>query len=312
MKRVDAILVGDLHLRDSVPLCRDPKEWLEAMIMKLKFICDLKDKYHCGVVQAGDVFHSWDASPELISFAIEHLPNDMVCIPGQHDIPKHNLKLFHKSALFTLWMAGKVVLTGDKENYLPEKVQTLDATSCPFHTFVKLFPFGAVLKPNAGIPYDLAVIHTMVYGNDKHQDWEERAGSSAGKIARSLSGFGTILSGDNHKSLEYEHKGCCLLNPGSLFRMTSDQKSHRPCVYLWNDKGEHEKVYVPIKADAVSDDHVVTEKEKEERISTFVERMRDDIEAGLDFEINMEEYIKKNNMEAPIEEKIWEMMEGAK
>jgi len=62
MKRVDAILVGDIHLRENKPICRTD-DWEKVMKTKLTLIKDTAKKYNVPVICAGDVFHTWNASP---------------------------------------------------------------------------------------------------------------------------------------------------------------------------------------------------------------------------------------------------------
>ena len=62
---VDLILTSDWHLRESTPECRTDDFW-EAQWKKIDFIKELSEKHGAFVFVAGDIFHHWKPSPNLI------------------------------------------------------------------------------------------------------------------------------------------------------------------------------------------------------------------------------------------------------
>ncbi|MFK5283767.1 hypothetical protein ACI3PL_29745, partial [Lacticaseibacillus paracasei] len=50
----------------------------------------------------------WNAPPELINFDLEHLPTGMICVPGQHDLPNHNLDDMRRSGYGVLKRTQKI------------------------------------------------------------------------------------------------------------------------------------------------------------------------------------------------------------
>lgn len=126
MKCADAILCTDLHIRESVPECRTD-DFFAAQTRKLDFLRDLQTEHGCPVICAGDVFDHWKPSPYLIGYAIDHLPKPFVCVPGQHDLPHHELQLKAQSGIYVLsktrdvlW--GDAVLYGDNRGSVPFSV----------------------------------------------------------------------------------------------------------------------------------------------------------------------------------------------
>ena len=70
MKKAIAIITADLHLRDTIPVCR-VDNYLEAQNKKLAFIKDSVLKNNCPLIVAGDVFHKAKSSPYVEKIALE-------------------------------------------------------------------------------------------------------------------------------------------------------------------------------------------------------------------------------------------------
>jgi len=93
-KQVSAILCSDLHLREDTPICRTD-DYKAAQAKKVEWLQHLADTHCCPILCAGDVFDNWNISAEMATWAIENMPT-MYAIPGQHDLPSHNLELIKK------------------------------------------------------------------------------------------------------------------------------------------------------------------------------------------------------------------------
>ena len=70
-----------------------------------------------------------------------------------------------------------------------------------------------------------------------------------------------------------------------------------------------EWIKIPIKHGVVCREHLEAKEKRDERMSAFVEQMDSNEDIGLDFTGNLENYIKKNKIEKPIENKIWEFVQ---
>ena len=295
MKQVDAILCSDIHLRDTIPECRTD-DFLSAQKEKLQFLCELQKKYECPILHGGDLFHHWKPSPWLLSFALNNLPDNTIVIPGQHDLPAHNIDNINKSGIYVLASAGKIELLLD------------DVVTCHAKSYVEGFPYGAELQgaENKGSS-NIALIHHLVYKSELPFPGADHKGGTAKSIMRKMPNFKLIVSGDNHVSFTEEHNGRLLVNPGSMMRTTAAQVNHKPRVYLWNAESNTViPAYFPIEKGVVSRDHLISIEEREERISSFVSRLRDDIEIGLSFEDNMKRYIASNKVSKAVQKEIWQ------
>ena len=106
-KRATAILAGDMHLREDVPICRLDDYW-SAQIEKLGAIRELQIRHQCPIIHSGDLFNHWKPSPHLLTTAIEYLPEWLETVYGNHDLPQHNLDLTYKCGIRTLEAADKI------------------------------------------------------------------------------------------------------------------------------------------------------------------------------------------------------------
>lgn len=311
IRKADAIFCADLHLRDDVPECRTD-DYRVAMWKKVDWLAGLQRQHSCPVIDAGDMFNRWHVSAELEGQALLHLPDGMVTVPGNHDLPQHNLKMFAKSSLHVLEAAGKVrVLKTDSGN----RIHSPDVYSFPFAdsaVHVMGFPYG---EQPRGLVNDLgrrkiAVIHAYV-AEDVPAFIAD--GWTPAQLLAALPGYDVIVSGHNHTPLVYEHRGRLVVNPGSMMRATADQADYQPRVYLWYaDTNTVEAAYFPVETGVVSRAHIDSREERDSRMQAFVESLDADVEIGLSFGHNVEAFLANpKNKVRPVVKDIVRRMTGA-
>ena len=291
--KIDMIIGADFHFRDSTPICRQD-DFIEAQINKMKWLNDLQQKHDCPVLCAGDYFHQWKSSPLIISLCIEHMPF-VYTVPGNHDLPQHNVELLNKTGLTTLEKAGKAGILND--GWCNEFSLSLQVYG---------IPYGAKIpKLEAAI----LICHEMIYQQPEH--WQKKNGSQALAFLKKHKGYQLIVTGHNHKPFTAEHEGRLLVNPGSLMRMTADQKDYKPRVYLWNKETNTVKIeYVPIDSKAVETVYLEKTKERDERMVSFIDRLQSSKEVGLSFEKNLENYLANNRVRSSVKDVINECIGG--
>lgn len=282
-KSPTSILISDIHLRENQPVCRVDDYW-KSQSIKIQFIKILQEKYQCPVLASGDIFHQWKPSPYLLSWAIEHLPDNMIVIPGQHDLPQHNIELLDKTGLFVLEKAGKVKILSEGQSI-----------NIGNSVLIYGYPYGSKLqetKENSCIK--AAMCHILTWMKIRpFPGCEAKDGKS---LLKKLKGFNLVLVGDNHRSFVVKNDRI-LVNPGSIMRMTADQVDHRPCVYLWYaETNTVEPVYLPIKQNVITREHITRQKQRDERIDAFISRLDDEWEAAVSFEENLERFAKANKI----------------
>jgi DNA repair exonuclease SbcCD nuclease subunit len=284
-RTVDAILTADWHLMETNPVCRKD-DLTETQWEKVDFIAALQKEYGCPVIHAGDLFDFWKPSPELLAKAMQHLPNNFWTVYGNHDLPQHNIELAYKSGIHALLHAGKLQVldtchwleTPTKHSWAPIFGEECHRKTLVWHvmTYQGLLPFPGCTAPKGA------------------------------KLLRQYSQFDLIVTGDNHKPFVEEYEGRLLVNPGSLFRITAIQQTHKPRVYLWNGRlNTVEPVYLPIKEDVISREHLEATEERDNRIDAFISTINTDWEGSLSFEDNLEIFRQENSIRQSVMEIVY-------
>jgi len=292
MKQVDAILTADIHLTETTPISRTDN-YVEAQDRKLAFLKQLETQYDCPVIDAGDIFDYWKASPWLIARAYKNLPSEIYTIPGNHDLPEHSMQQYEKSALHVLEVALAI--------------RRLSKTPYDRRDFtIAGFAYGEKLED---VNADIVVIHDLVY--EGNPPWPNAVGYQPKDLFKIFTKPRLILTGHYHMALVAKSKdGRLVVNPGSMMRMTIVQKDYKPRCYLYNfDDNEVEPVYFPIEEEVFDDRHIVEPKEKEERLSAFIEKLNMEWDLRLSFKANLEAFFKENKINKKVEELIWQSLE---
>jgi len=174
------------------------------------------------IICAGDIFDRWNSPPELVNFALTHLP-DMFAIPGQHDLPLHRLDLIQNSAFWTLVMAGKIYLLDGEGLRLGD-------------LRVYGFGWGDKIGPprKAGCKVlNVAVVHDFIWtGNYGYPGVSDE--SNLEQFRKRLTGYDAAVFGDNHKGFLAGN----ILNSGTLFRRKSNEIEYRPSVGILYASGK--------------------------------------------------------------------------
>lgn len=282
--KADAILCGDVHIRDTKPKCRTD-DFEEAQWEKLKFISDLQVEHDCPVLCSGDLFDYWKPSLHLLAKTVERLPKQFYTVYGNHDLPQHNLELVHKSGVHLLDKA-------DVLNVLPG-----------VHWGMK--PVKEDIIKVAGKKAIAWHIHTY----KKKEPWPGCASPKAIGLLKRYPEFDLILTGDNHLPFVQKYDGRVLVNPGSMTRQTADQIDFKPRVYLYYAKAnEVQPIYLPIRKGVVSREHLEEKQNKENRIHAFISSLDGDMKY-FNFEKDLLSFIERNPIKKKTKEIILEAIE---
>lgn len=295
MKEPTAILTGDLEWRSTVPECRID-DFFEEQLRKWQWLCELQKKYNCPVLDSGDVFDQWKSPPWLEVLALKNTPDRFFTVPGNHDLPGHNIENFNRSSLAVLAAAGraKVLLQPCHESF---------ANLYPY-------PWGSELKACADESNTLpcvAICHVMTYEEEK--PWPGCKDTEAKRLLRKMKGYDLVLTGHNHKPFVVELNGRLLVNPGSLMRTAADQLDYKPRVYLWySETNSVEPVYVPIKNGVISREHIDRKEQKDNRMAAYIDTLSNNYEISSRFETNLEAFFGANAIKESIKKIVMEAM----
>ncbi len=317
-KSPDAILTSDWHIRGDSPICRTD-DYITAQAKKIEFILDLGNQYSCPILIAGDVGHRpiWgdkllNSILILLKHHLEHGDSEciteIIAVAGQHDLINHKLDKIEEGGIGVLSKSLKNfnIMSGDFYCLGTNRLYP-----APYSIAVYI-PADIKSKSLRKFQNSKTIIlaHQMVIKTQKDKLWPEQQAHSGKWFLKKYPCYDLIISGDNHQSFVVEYEGRLLVNPGSMMRMTANQIDHKPSVYLWYaESNTVERVYLPIEKGVISREHIEESQQRDMRIESFVNRLKDVEELGLSYEKNMEEFLFKNQVKKRIREKIWESME---
>lgn len=305
---IEAIFCADLHLSHLPPISRSPdkEDWYKVQKRYLDHITKLSKRntlFPIPVICAGDVFDKWNPPNELVNFALKNLPH-MYAVPGQHDLPNHNLEDIRKSGFWTLSLAKKITpLLGD-----PVQVNNLR---------LRGFAWGIPLSPCEEVPhsllFDVAVVHDLfwVKGKGFHGAPENKRVKNR---SESFSGYDVVVTGDNHKPFHVIVGDTQIINCGSLMRRTSDQYEYKPCVWLLMSDGSIERSYLDVSKDRFLDFEEKRDKKVagSKTLEEFLVKLRDLKDVTVTFEEAVANYMHKFKVKDEIKEIILCAMEDMK
>jgi hypothetical protein len=237
---VTAVLVSDLHLSDRAPSFRSvEKDWFACMERQLGELDRLAKSFRAPIVCAGDVFHRWDPTPNLINFALKYLPS-MYAVPGQHDLRNHNYSDIQQTAYWTMVETGRIV------NIKPGLPLAVEGA------LLHAFPWGFDVtpctrtRPIGGL--HVAVVHKYVWVKGKgHPGAPDDA--RLRRLAPSLRGYDAAAFGDNHSGFLSSAGACAVLNCGGFMRRDATQAAYKPSCGLLRASGVIARHYFDVSLD---------------------------------------------------------------
>lgn len=268
------------------------------MARPLRELSYYQQQLECPVLCAGDLFHRWNSSPELINFAMEYLPEQLISIPGQHDLPSHRSDLVCKSAYWTLEWAKKIM-----------DVSFGRVVLIPFNFAVAGLKYNEeisadnirLLFSSFGERRKILLVHRYVwYGASKYEKAEQE--THIGRIIKEIAaaGVSVVVFGDNHIPWDMIYRpkagreSTSVYNCGSFIRRNSDEEDHRPSIGILFADGTIERVYLDISEDKL----IVTDREtallaEEDHVDVtdFLKEMRSLRLSGADFGEALNRYL---------------------
>lgn len=300
MKEVSAILIADTHLTLRQPVCR-LDDFRATLTRKLQWLKNLQKEYDCPIFHGGDLFDHWKTSPELLTFALDNLPDRIVGIAGQHDVEAHSISNMERSGIGVLAAADKIHLLAE------------DEILCEAKSYIEGFSWGVPLQGATNIgSSNVAIIHKLVYQGKEPFPGAEKVGGLAKNIIKQMPNFKLILSGDCHQTCVEQVGKQLLVNPGSFYRSSASQVDFKPSVFLWHSEDNTvTQVFVPISDGVISREHLVKIEERDERIEAFISKLKPigkDEGATVNFKQNLRSYMAKNSVQKEIQDIVWETL----
>jgi len=297
------ILTADWHLRSTRPRCRLDDDWLATQKNALDQVAVAARKYEADVIVVGDIFHSTNETTNEVIGLVQSFAATLECdhlslylLAGNHDLPQHNLDNIHKSA-FNLLLNSKNIF----------HIEDLIINDGKFGMRVSAANFGAPDNEEAEIVFK----HILCFPQS------EKAPPNA-KIVRPTELFADlkkaryIFTGDYHRSfMNYKGKRK-VFNPGCLLRQAADLIDYEPSVMLIEaNDGELTHKLIPIvdSATLVTDEYIAEEEARDNRIASFIEKIKSKGELTFDFVENVKTRIVENKIDKGVKAMILELLE---
>jgi len=278
---VIGIFCADIHLSIQAPVWRSAEpDWMVAQARPLKELNELSAFYDCPVFCAGDIFDIAKSLPELINFATDNIPPNMYTIPGQHDLPEHQMEQIYKSAYQSLLYTDVAISIEYATGIIPD-------------CMVVPFPFGEKLtEAPESAKFKIAIIHEYKW----IEGFSFPGASEASKIRNSILGdkyygYDLIVYGDNHKGFQTKIGDTIIFNCGTLMRRKSDEINYKPQIGLLTKDFE----MIPYYLNTSKDKYLETKTEEPEKnldMSQIIKELRKLGKSKLDFADAIEMYIK--------------------
>jgi DNA repair exonuclease SbcCD nuclease subunit len=272
------IASSDKHLTLLLPRCRQDEDWLGTQKRLLQFIADEANKRKCPVFDLGDIFDTARVPSIIVSMFLEFafsVNAGIRILAGNHSLLYHNIDNMAESSFGII---DKIVKSGDK------RIQYFDDIGKYAH-------FNEELK---GKETGLLFIHRLTFENSKTIPPNVNA-VTANDLLNEYPNAKWIFTGDMHRSFIYERKGRTVCNPGAMYRGSVDEKEYSSSIYYVDtDKGTIEQIFIPDDEKIIDDSYIIERDEKENRISAFVEKLRNNESVNLDFLENIENGLLAN------------------
>ncbi len=243
-RRPIAVLCADLHLSLTPPPARaGEKNWVEAMARPLREINIAATNANVPVICAGDVFDRWNAPVELVNIAAGLMPSTRIfSIPGQHDLPLHNLSDLKRSAYWTLCMMGALHDRCAGDGCI--------TTSLKNGVCLHFSAWGSEIPPT---PQDeqmhILITHRYVWAEGASYPGADESGHIK-SLSKTLKGYAVAVFGDNHKGFtSTTPDGTVVFNCGGMMRRKSDEADYRPGYGMLFSDGTVERRYFDTSKD---------------------------------------------------------------
>ena len=296
-----AIFMSDLHLSLTPPACRADKDWLAVQAGYLEQVDALREgDTEIPIIIAGDIFDRWNPPNELVHFALRHLPDNVMSIPGQHDLPNHRIDDMFRSGYGVLVEARKLQhIAGRKE------------MQGPGNTRISGFGWGQEItrprtKDNA---FQIAVIHKYIWAGDRKYP-DAPADCEVTGMQKQFAGYDMVVAGDNHKGfLVTQSSGTRVLNCGGFIRRKSDEIDYRPCVGLLFELGTVKRHKLDTSAD-VFQSEVAAHPETAVDLQSFIQGLEELGEHGLNFREMVKNHLRTEDLSLGAKQIIMEALDA--
>jgi len=291
------LCTADWHIRSIKPECREKEEFLKTQESVLKEIAKIYHDCECNyIVHAGDIFNkAKPEKPQELEIMIYSIFNgiNFLFVPGNHDLLYHSIENINK---------GSVGVIKNYDGF--ELVNDFYSGDYGFYGHAWEVDEIEVKKDKQ---ISIGIIHKFVAKDSV--PFFIKDGLTAKEVC-SIYNYDIAITGDNHNGFIYKHPktGQIVINSGCITRQKRDMKKYKPRIYILDTiTKDIETVYLSDVDESVILDYTKDQKERSERIDSFIEKIQSTQDIELDFENNLNIYCKKNNVKSEVQNIIEEV-----
>ena len=217
---------------------------------------------------------------------------ELYVLCGNHDLPYHSSENIEKSAIGVLLGSNNIHLITKYMDELEE------------------FSFSASnFDQRDNKAAEVVFKHILVFPDVKSLPPNVDA-ITAKELLSEFPKAKWIFTGDYHHNFHYEKNGRHVVNPGCLLCQASDMKDYQCGVYFV-DTDQEIVEFIPIidSEEFVDDSYIIKQEERENRIESFVDKLKDTKNISLDFINNVENAMIENKIQGELRTTIEELLE---
>lgn len=289
------VLTADWHLREDLPRCRVDKDWIQVQKNALGQILSICRQKNCNLYVVGDIFHRSSEfrmvrMVQTLADELEKTNLRLYYLAGNHDLKYHSSLNLDSSAIGLLRSSNNCRFIKDNP------FENLDAPN-----------FDE--EPKYAEEVDYLFLHTLCFPDMKSVPPNVNA-TFAKELLEDYPHPKWIFTGDYHGNFHYEWNGRHVVNSGCLLRQAVDMKDHQCGVY-YIDTDIEEVEFIPIEDDIelVDDSYIIEEKERDVRIESFVDKLRQTDLVTLDYLENVEKALLNDSISDKVKEVVRELLE---
>ena len=274
------ICTSDWHLRSDKPRCRLDIDWEQTQRNIMNFIFQKAEEYKADIIHTGDLFDQVHVSDWVINMFLQSIFSvigvNIFLLAGNHELPYHNFQNINNSSFGVVW------------NMIENDgcIRSCDEIGAAIH-------FGLEMKDDIG--NDKVFTHKLTY-KDKVPPFI-KDGYTAQQLLDIFPKAKWILTGDNHKRFIYEKNHRFVINPGCIMRQTVNEIDYDPSVYLVDfEKEEIKKILIPDNEDMVTDEYIVDNSKRDNRIGAFIELIKGKSGLSLSFKEVLLKKLKSSDL----------------
>lgn len=272
------LISGDQHLRPDHPKCTTytDDEWMEFQEECMMFVVNKANEHKATIVYTGDMFDAPRVPPVLVNMLIKCVSlckTTPYIIAGNHSLQYHRESNVERSSI-------GVTKNNPLFNYLvPDE-----------HIY------GTRFEHSAWIDNETLVIHTLSYPEDPP------FGMDCPTAQELLDQYPTakwIFIGDLHIPYHYEKDGRHVISSGKMTVQKVNEDEYDPIVYLVDtDKETVTSISLPHNRDRITDAHIQESNDRQSRIASVIQVIRNGKKVVLSFKDGLHEEITKVSLGA--------------